>query len=54
MVVKGEYKQITSGESSDSSNYSSLIIDTRSFVVFLQKAFSEGSKGSTHDNFLGS
>jgi hypothetical protein len=51
MVAKGESKRITLGESSDSSNYSSLMMDTRSFVVFLWKASSEGSKGSTDDDF---
>jgi hypothetical protein len=51
MIAKGESKRITLGESYDSSNYSSLMMDTRSFVVFLWKAFSEGSKGSTDDDF---
>jgi hypothetical protein len=51
MVAEGESKRITLGESSDSSNYSSLMMDTRSFVVFLWKASSEGSKGSTDDDF---
>jgi hypothetical protein len=47
MDIEGEPKQTTSEESSDSSTHSLLIIDTNSFVVFLRKASSEGSKGSS-------
>ena len=54
MDIEGESKRITSKESSDSSNHSLLIIDTSSFVVFLRKASSKGSKGSSLDyDFLG-
>ena len=42
-----ESKRIASEESSDVSNHSLLIIDTSSFVVFLRKAFSEGSRISS-------
>ena len=53
MEIEGEAKRITSEESYDSSNHSLLIIDTSSFVVFLRKASSEGSKGSSwNDDFL--
>jgi hypothetical protein len=41
-------------ERSDSSNHSLLVIDTISFVVFLRKASSEGSRiSSWDDDFLG-
>ena len=53
MDIEGESKKITSEESSDFSNHSLLIIDTSSFVVFLRKASSEGSNGSScNDDFL--
>ena len=52
MEIEGESRRITLEESSDSSSHSLLIIDTSSFVVFLRKAFSEGSKGSSwNDDF---
>jgi hypothetical protein len=51
MVAEDESKRITLGESSDSSNHSLLMMDTRSFVVFLRKASLEGSNGSTDDDF---
>ena len=54
MDIEGESKRITLEESSDSSNHSLLIIDTSSFVVFLRKAYSEGSRiSSWDDDFLG-
>ena len=53
MDIEDESKWITSEESSYSSSHSLLIIDTSSFVVFLRKAFSEGSKDSSwNDDFL--
>ena len=50
MDIEGKSKRITSEESSDSSNHSLLIIDTSSFIVFLRKAYSDGSKGSSLDD----
>jgi hypothetical protein len=52
MEIEGKSNQITSEKSSDSSNHSLLIIDTSFFVVFLRKAFLEGSKGSSKDDDL--
>jgi hypothetical protein len=54
MEIEGESKRITSEESSDSSNHSLLMIDTSSFVVFVRKASSKGSRVSSwNDDFLG-
>jgi hypothetical protein len=53
MDIEGESKRINLEKNSDSSSHSLLIMDTSSFVVFLMKASSEGSKGSTlDDDFL--
>ena len=53
MDIDGESRRITSEESSDSSNHSLLIMDTSSFIVFLRKASTEGSIGSScNDDFL--
>jgi hypothetical protein len=38
-MIEGEFKRIILGESSDSSNHSSLKTDASSFIVFLKKFF---------------
>ena len=52
MDIEGESKRIILEESSYSSNHSLLIIDTSTFIVSLRKASSEGSKGSSFNDFL--